>query len=103
MLRLLSFIGVCILVSLEFSTIMLVKGVRLDDSNSSEYAVLIDAGSAGSRVHVFAWSPMQALDSLKEVCVKKVHPGRLWWCNLNFPFFIIVMQLFQPFTTRRIN
>lgn len=40
-----------------------------------EHTIIIDAGSAGSRIHVFSWAAANAVDSLKEVCVKKVHPG----------------------------
>jgi Golgi nucleoside diphosphatase len=56
------------------------SGLSSSASSSSshrqqKFLVLIDAGSAGSRIHVFSWRKGVVYSTLTEVCQKKINPG----------------------------
>lgn len=92
-----------ILVSLLYTSYLLTKGYlddssitdsfyRNNDGENLEYAVVIDAGSSGSRVHIYNWPPHsgnpshlldihQVTDSFGRPLVKKILPGLSSYSN----------------------
>ena len=45
------------------------------DNNKEEYGIIIDAGSSGSRIHIFKWKKNDVLNTITEISRKKITPG----------------------------
>jgi hypothetical protein len=45
------------------------------NANNEQYGIIIDAGSSGSRIHVFKWKSKDVLNTISEIARKKITPG----------------------------
>jgi GDA1/CD39 (nucleoside phosphatase) family len=67
--------GRCLLVNVLISTLLLLHGSLFLATSEDKFTIVLDAGSTGSRVYVYKYSPDCPLETITEVSHMRVNPA----------------------------